>query len=74
MKIKDNGPGIPEDQQKKVFDPFFTTKQTEKGTGLGLWVSYNLVEKLGGAISLRSELGKGTTFTVQIPIVTPEKK
>jgi len=74
VHITDNGPGIPEDQQKRVFDPFFTTKQTEKGTGLGLWVSYNIIERLGGAIRLRSQPGEGTTFTVQIPIIAPEKK
>jgi two-component system NtrC family sensor kinase len=74
VDITDNGPGIPEDQQKRVFDPFFTTKQTERGTGLGLWVSYNILEKLGGSISLRSEPGRGSTFTVQVPVITPEKK
>ena len=74
IKIMDNGPGIRENQQKKVFDPFFTTKHAGKGTGLGLWVSYNIMEKLGGSISLRSQVGKGSTFTVQIPVVTPEKK
>jgi len=74
VRITDNGPGIPEDRQKKVFDPFFTTKQTGKGTGLGLWVTYSIVEKLGGSISLKSREGKGTTFTVQIPNIAPEKK
>jgi two-component system NtrC family sensor kinase len=72
--VKDNGPGIPEDKRKRVFDPFFTTKETGKGTGLGLWVSYNIVEKLGGAITLRSKVGEGTTFTIRIPVVIPEKK
>jgi two-component system NtrC family sensor kinase len=74
IRITDNGPGIPEDKQKKIFDPFFTTKETGKGTGLGLWVSYNIIEKMGGGITFRSQAGKGTTFTVQIPIVVPEKK
>lgn len=74
VRIKDNGPGIPEDQQRKVFDPFFTTKASGKGTGLGLWVSYNIMEKMGGTIVLRSEIGKGSTFTVKIPIILPEKK
>ncbi|MBL7175430.1 MAG: sensor histidine kinase [Desulfobacteraceae bacterium] len=72
--IADNGPGISKDQQRKVFDPFFTTKQDGKGTGLGLWVSYNIMEKMGGIITFKSEEGKGTTFTVKIPIVIPEKK
>jgi len=74
VDITDNGPGIPKDQQKKVFDPFFTTKQTGKGTGLGLWVSYDIIAKMGGSISFESEVGKGTTFTVALPVVTPEKK
>ena len=73
VDITDNGPGIPEDQQKTVFDPFFTTKETGKGTGLGLWVSYSIIEKMGGTIALESEVGRGTTFTVKIPIVVPEK-
>jgi two-component system NtrC family sensor kinase len=74
VSIIDDGPGIPEDQQKRIFDPFFTTKEAGKGTGLGLWVSYSIIEKLGGKISLKSEVGKGTVFTVEIPITTPEKK
>jgi len=72
--IADNGPGIPEESQRKVFDPFFTTKQSGKGTGLGLWISYNIIEKMGGVITLDSKPGAGTTFTVKIPIVVPEKK
>ena len=59
---------------RKDLSPFFTTKGTEKGTGLGLWVSYNIIEKMGGTITLKSEGGKGATFTVQIPIVFPEKE
>jgi len=74
VSITDNGPGISEDQQKKVFDPFFTSKEMDKGTGLGLWVSYSIIEKMGGTITLKSEIGKGTTFTVTIPIVEPDKK
>jgi two-component system NtrC family sensor kinase len=74
VEIKDNGSGIPQDKQKKVFDPFYTTKETGKGTGLGLWVSYDIIEKMGGTIRLVSEVGKGTTFTVELPIVAPEKK
>jgi len=72
--IADNGPGIPEDLQRKVFDPFFSTKQSGKGTGLGLWISYNIIEKMGGNITLSSKPGAGTTFTVKIPVVIPEKK
>ncbi|MBW1784421.1 MAG: two-component sensor histidine kinase [Deltaproteobacteria bacterium] len=74
VDITDNGPGIPKDQQKRVFDPFFTTKETGKGTGLGLWVSYDIIAKMGGSLSFKSESEKGTTFTVALPAVTPEKK
>jgi two-component system NtrC family sensor kinase len=74
VSVKDDGPGIPEDKQNRIFDPFFTTKEAGKGTGLGLWVSYSIVEKLGGKINLKSDVGKGAIFTVEIPITTPEKK
>jgi len=74
VDVADNGPGIPEDRQKKVFDPFYTTKDTGKGTGLGLWVSYDIIRKMGGTIRLKSRMGEGSTFTVSIPIVIPEKK
>ncbi len=74
VRVTDNGPGIPPEQQKRVFDPFFTTKQAGKGTGLGLWVSYNIVEKMGGSLTCHSEVGKGSTFAVKVPIVFPEKK
>jgi two-component system NtrC family sensor kinase len=71
--ITDTGPGIPENMQKKIFDPFFTTKSSGKGTGLGLWISYNIIEKLGGSLSLRSQAGQGAEFTITMPIVRPEK-
>ena len=71
--VADTGPGIPENLQKKVFDPFFTTK-SGKGNGLGLWVSYSIIEKMGGALSLRSQEGQGAEFTIRLPIVTPEAK
>ena len=74
IDITDNGPGISEVEQKKVFDPFFTTKETGKGTGLGLWVSYDIIAKMGGNIRINSAVGKGTTFTVVLPAITPEKK
>jgi two-component system NtrC family sensor kinase len=72
--ISDTGPGIPEGMQKKVFDPFFTTKSTGKGTGLGLWISYHIIEKMGGNLSLQSSEGQGASFTITLPIVQPMKK
>ena len=74
VDVKDDGPGLTEDKQKKVFDPFYTTKEFGKGTGLGLWVSYSIIEKMGGHIRVSSEAESGATFTVEIPIVIPEKK
>jgi two-component system NtrC family sensor kinase len=68
VTIKDNGPGIPPDILKKIFEPFFTTKEEGKGTGLGLSITYGLVKKLGGDISVESRLGKGATFTIDLPI------
>jgi two-component system NtrC family sensor kinase len=72
--VTDSGPGIPEPMQKKIFDPFFTTKSTGKGTGLGLWISYSIIEKMGGALSLQSKEGQGAAFTITLPIVQPMKK
>ena len=74
ISIKDDGPGIPAEKHKNVFDPFFTTKEVGKGTGLGLSVIYNIIEKMGGTIHLKSQVGKGTTFTVEVPVVAPEGK
>ena len=74
VKITDNGPGIPEARLKRIFEPFFTTKENGKGTGLGLWVSYSIMEKMGGSLSAHSKEGEGATFVVEIPILLPEKK
>ncbi|MBL0712174.1 MAG: two-component sensor histidine kinase [Desulfosarcina sp.] len=74
VSITDDGPGLSQDKLKKIFDPFFTTKETGKGTGLGLWVSHSIIQKMGGRIEAQSPPGKGATFTVTIPVVIPEKK
>jgi two-component system NtrC family sensor kinase len=74
ITITDTGPGIPESMQKKVFDPFYTTKSTGKGTGLGLWISYSIIEKMGGKLALLSKEGQGASFTITLPIVQPIKK
>jgi len=68
VEISDNGPGMPKDVLQKIFDPFFTTKEVGKGTGLGLSISYSIIEKLGGRILVASEEGKGTTFTIYLPV------
>jgi signal transduction histidine kinase len=64
----DSGKGIPEEHLHKIFDPFFSTKSATKGTGLGLAVSYGIIKKHGGEITVASAVGKGTTFTVRMPI------
>ncbi len=69
IRIADNGSGIPEEIRSKIFDPFFTTKPIGSGTGLGLSISYQIiVDKHQGSISCQSELGKGTEFTIELPI------
>ena len=67
VSIKDNGSGIPKDHLKHIFEPFYSTKEKGKGTGLGLSISYGIMQKLGGSIQVESEVGKGTTFTLEIP-------
>jgi signal transduction histidine kinase len=64
----DEGPGIPEQELAHIFDPFFTTKEPGKGTGLGLSVCYRIIEGLGGSIRAESEIGKGTTIILDIPL------
>jgi two-component system, NtrC family, sensor kinase len=66
--VEDTGCGIPKEHLTKIFDPFFTTKLEGKGTGLGLSICHGIVDKLGGRISVRSEVGKGSTFVVTLPV------
>ncbi len=68
LRVEDTGMGIPEADLHRVFDPFFTTKQVGEGTGLGLSVSYGIVEKMGGRIDVESVQGRGTIFTVRLPV------
>ena len=68
VEFTDTGIGIPEMELEKIFDPFYTTKEAGKGTGLGLAVSYNIVKRFKGDIKVKSEAGKGTTFTVILPV------
>jgi two-component system NtrC family sensor kinase len=71
VKVVDNGPGIPEDTLSKIFDPFFTTKEVGRGTGLGLSIAFGIVRDHGGRIWAESEVGSGTAFTVELPILEP---
>jgi two-component system, NtrC family, sensor histidine kinase HydH len=66
IKITDNGPGIPKEQRDRIFEPFYTTK--EEGTGLGLNISQSLILQHGGQITLESEVGKGTTVSINLPL------
>jgi PAS domain S-box-containing protein len=68
VRVQDTGCGIAQHLQPKVFDPFFTTKDVGKGTGLGLSVSYGIIEDHSGTITVESEPGSGTTFTVRLPL------
>jgi two-component system NtrC family sensor kinase len=70
--FQDTGPGISEADIEKIFDPFFTTKDVGHGTGLGLAISYGVVKAHNGRISVESEPGKGTKFTVWLPVKTAE--
>jgi len=71
VEVADNGKGIAPEVLPKIFDPFFTTKEIGKGTGLGLSISFKIVEQHGGRITVASELGKGTRFTVWLPQKPP---
>jgi two-component system, NtrC family, sensor kinase len=68
VAIKDNGSGIPKENLRHIFEPFYSTKEKGKGTGLGLSISYGIVQKLGGRILIESELNKGTTFFIELPL------
>lgn len=69
VRIRDNGPGMEKDVQRRIFEPFFTNKEVGKGTGLGLSVSYFIVsEEHGGTLTVSSQLGEGTEFTIGLPL------
>jgi len=72
IDVKDNGPGIAPEHLDQIFDPFFTTKKEGEGTGLGLSVSYNIIKKLGGRISVESTPGQGARFSIFLPLEKPQ--
>jgi phosphate/phosphite/phosphonate ABC transporter binding protein len=68
ISISDNGTGIPQDVLAKIFDPFFTTKKVGEGTGLGLSITYGIIHKHHGTMEVESEIGRGTSFYIELPI------
>jgi signal transduction histidine kinase len=74
VSITDDGCGIPEADLKHIFEPFFSTKKGRGGTGLGLSITYGLVQEIGGKINVQSEMEKGTTFTLTLPLQRDKKE
>ena len=68
IEVADTGFGIPPEDLSKIFEPFFTTKEVGKGTGLGLAVCYGIMTEHNGRLSVRSNVGKGTTFSIFLPM------
>jgi len=68
VTIADDGTGIRPEHMAKIFEPFFTTKDVGEGTGLGLWVSYGIVRSFRGDLAVQSTWGKGTSFTMTLPL------
>ncbi len=73
VKVADSGSGITPENLNRIFDPFFTTKAVGKGTGLGLSICFSIVKRLGGSLTVQSEVGKGTEFTIQLPYTPPKE-
>ena len=70
IRVADTGCGIPEENLTKIFDPFFTTKEVGFGTGLGLSVAHGIVERHGGALTVKSKVGEGSVFTIRLPLAS----
>ncbi len=68
ISIQDNGIGISEENRKRITEPFFTTKEVGKGTGLGMSISCSIIQEHNGDLLVESETGKGTKFTIRLPI------
>lgn len=73
IAISDTGSGIATEDLKRIFEPFFTTRPVGKGTGLGLSLSYSIVTRHHGRLDVQSEIGRGTTFTVWLPVKSEDE-
>jgi signal transduction histidine kinase len=74
VSIADDGCGIKKEDLDHIFEPFFSTRVKQGGTGLGLSITYGLVQDLGGGIEVSSEVGKGTTFHITLPVRPPQDR
>ena len=74
VSVKDDGSGIPEEDLKRIFEPFFSTKTKTGGTGLGLSITYGLIQELNGKLGVVSKFGKGSEFTISLPLTNISKK
>ena len=72
LRVEDDGAGIAPEVLPRIFDPFFTTKKVGAGTGLGLSTSFNIVRRHGGTMRVESELGRGTTFRIHLPLLAED--
>ena len=70
VRVSDTGTGMRPEVQERVFESFFTTKSADKGTGLGMSISQNIIERHKGQIQFKSELGRGTTFEIYLPVAS----
>ena len=68
LEFRDDGPGIPPELVNRLFEPFFTTKEVGKGTGLGLSLSHGIIERHGGKFTVKSNLGEGANFVIELPL------
>ncbi|MEN9864970.1 MAG: hypothetical protein RL748_560, partial [Pseudomonadota bacterium] len=74
LEFEDNGTGMPEAIQERIFDPFFTTKTVGEGMGMGLSISFGIITKHNGSMTVKSSLGVGTCFTLRLPLAKPNNE